>query len=278
MTQDPIIDVRHLNFYYGEKRALEDISLKVTPNLVTALIGPSGCGKSTVLRIIAGLGEATTGTVEWPTADYDDAGRPHPEIGFVFQEPTLMPWATVFGNVWLPLRLKGRSKTAVRDEVMQALAMVGLENFADSYPRELSGGMKMRVSIARALVTAPRVLLMDEPFAALDEQNKLLLQAELLRIWEETRKTVLYVTHSIDEAIVLADRIMVMSARPGRIKEIVDVRAVFGRPRRVEAVKSSEQYGEMFGRIWGQLRDEVAAASAEQRAEADRELRDEEAA
>jgi NitT/TauT family transport system ATP-binding protein len=139
---------------------------------------------------------------------------------------------------------------------------MGLGDFEDALPHQLSGGMKQRVSIARAFANDPEMLLMDEPFAALDEQTKLVLQGELLRIWEESRKTVLYVTHSIDEAIVLADRILIMSARPGRIKEIVDVGALFGRPRQVEAVKSSAQYGELFGHIWGELRHEVAAARA----------------
>jgi NitT/TauT family transport system ATP-binding protein len=163
--------------------------------------------------------------------------------------------------------LSRRARYAIADPY---IAKVGLGGFEQALPHQLSGGMKQRVSIARAFANDPEILLMDEPFAALDEQTKLVLQAELLRVWEETRKTVLYVTHSIDEAIVLADRILVMTARPGRIKEILDVGAVFGRPREVEAVKSSPHYGALFGRVWGQLRDEVAAARSAEEAEAAR--------
>jgi NitT/TauT family transport system ATP-binding protein len=166
-------------------------------------------------------------------------------------------------NVAFGLKARGmprRARFALADRYIQK---VGLGGFEEALPHQLSGGMKQRVSIARAFATDPEMLLMDEPFAALDEQTKLILQAELLRIWEETRKTVLYVTHSIDEAIVLADRILVMSARPGRIKDIIDVGAVFGRPRQVEAVKSSPRYGELFGRVWDLLRDEVAASQRE---------------
>ena len=163
-------------------------------------------------------------------------------------------------NVAFGLKARGISRQNRYAIAEPYIRKVGLAGFEEALPHQLSGGMKQRVSIARAFANDPEMLLMDEPFASVDEQTKLILQAELLRIWEETRKTVLYVTHSIDEAIVLADRIMVMSAQPGRVKDIVDVGAVFGRPRRVEAVKSSEQYGELFGRIWGQLRDEVAAS------------------
>src|ERR671938_1815710 len=164
---------------------------------------------------------------------------------------------TVRDNIAFGLKARGYSKReryAIADEY---ITKVGLTGFEHALPHQLSGGMKQRVSIARAFANDPEMLLMDEPFAALDEQTKLILQAELLRIWEDSRKTVLYVTHSIDEAIVLADRILVMSARPGRIKDILDVGQVFGRPRVVEQVKSSPQYGELFGRVWGQLRQEV---------------------
>src|SRR5260370_379164 len=156
------------------------------------------------------------------------------------------------------IRLRSlRKQFVVHGPPVEALAAIGLDGFEDALPHQLSGGMKQRVSIARAFANDPEILLMDEPFAALDEQTRLILQAELLRVWGETHKTVVYVTHSIDEAIVLGDRVMVMSARPGRVKDILDVGGVFSRPRRVEAVKSSPQYGEMFARVWGQLRDEV---------------------
>jgi NitT/TauT family transport system ATP-binding protein len=181
----------------------------------------------------------------------------------VFQEQSIFPWMTVRDNVAFGLKARGldkRERYAIADPFIK---QVGLGGFADALPHQLSGGMKQRVSIARAFANDPEMLLMDEPFAALDEQTKLILQTELLRIWEESGKTVLYVTHSIDEAIVLADRLLVMTARPGRIKDILELDKVFGRPRRVEQVKSSPQYGELFGRVWRQLRDEVAAAAAQ---------------
>src|SRR5918911_1442557 len=178
----------------------------------------------------------------------------------VFQGKSIFPWMSVRDNVAFGLKARKFTKAERYRVADPFIEKVGLSAFQDALPHQLSGGMKQRVSIARAFANDPEILLMDEPFAALDEQTKLILQAELLRIWDETRKTVLYVTHSIDEAIVLADRIMVMSARPGRIKEIVDIAEVFGRPRQVEVVKSSPQYGELFGRVWTQLRDEVTAA------------------
>jgi len=180
----------------------------------------------------------------------------------VFQEQSIFPWKTVRDNVAFGLKARGlprRERNAIAAEYIRK---VGLGGFEDALPHQLSGGMKQRVSIARAFANDPELLLMDEPFAALDEQTKLVLQGELVRIWEELRKTVVYVTHSIDEAIVLADRILVMSARPGRIKEIIDISAIFPRPRYVDNVKSSARYGEIFGRVWDQLRTEVAAARA----------------
>ena len=204
--------------------ALESLDLDVRPREFVSLLGPSGCGKSTALRIIAGLSEPTSGNVEWPQAE---AAAPR-SIGFVFQEPTLMPWATVAANVRLPLKLAGLEPDA-QLRVDAALARVGLAAFAQSYPRELSGGMKMRTSIARALVTEPNLLLMDEPFAALDAQNRSLMQQEMLRIWQHARKTCLLVTHSIEEAIALSDRILVMTRRPGTIK--ADIFVDLPRPR-----------------------------------------------
>jgi NitT/TauT family transport system ATP-binding protein len=188
----------------------------------------------------------------------------------VFQEQSIFPWMNVRDNIAFGLKARGVGRGQRYRIAEPFIRKVGLAGFEDALPYQLSGGMKQRVSIARAFATDPEILLMDEPFAALDEQTKLILQAELLRVWDETRKTVLYVTHSIDEAIVLADRILVMSARPGRIKDIVDVHSVFGRPRQVEMVKSSPQYGELFGRVWGQLREEVLNATAQ--AELSREV------
>lgn len=221
--------------------ALQDMTLDVQQGQFISLLGPSGCGKSTALRIIAGLGEPTAGEIEWPTSGYDATGKALPEISFVFQEPTLMPWATVFNNVWLPLRLKGISRKDARERVEEALDMVGLHNFADSYPRELSGGMKMRVSIARALVTRPKLLLMDEPFAALDEITRHKLNDDLLRLWETFGWTVLFVTHSVYESVYLSNRIVVMAARPGRVVNDMAVEAPY--PRN-EEFRTSQTYND----------------------------------
>jgi len=210
--------------------ALQDMSLDIAKGEFVSLLGPSGCGKSTALRIIAGLGDPTSGTIEWPSAaTYDASGKAQTEIGFVFQEPTLMPWATVAKNVWLPLRLKGTSRSDAAGEVSEALRMVGLEQFADAYPRELSGGMKMRVSIARALITRPKLLLMDEPFAALDEITRFKLNNDLLHLWERFGWTVIFVTHSVFESVYLSERIVVMAGRPGRVFQDLEIDAPYPR-------------------------------------------------
>ncbi len=196
--------------------ALRGMSLQVNEGDFISLLGPSGCGKSTALRLIAGLMHPTSGRITW--AGDHGAG----DLGVVFQEPTLMPWATVAQNVWLPFRLRGRSYHDVRDEILNALRLVGLEKFQNSYPRELSGGMKMRVAIARAMVTNPRLILMDEPFSALDEITRFRLNDDLLEMKAQTGCTVVFVTHSVFESVFLSDRIIVMAARPGRvIQELV---------------------------------------------------------
>jgi NitT/TauT family transport system ATP-binding protein len=197
--------------------ALKEMSLTVQSGEFVSLLGPSGCGKSTALRIIAGLGGVSSGTIDWPSSRINAKGLPEGDISFVFQEPTLMPWQTVFGNVYLPLRLRRQPKGAVRGEIMEALSAVGLADFANAYPRELSGGMKMRVSIARALVTRPKLLLMDEPFAALDEITRQKLNDDVLELWRKTGITVVFVTHSVYESAYLSNRIVVMKARPGRV-------------------------------------------------------------
>jgi len=226
MTSSPLLTLQQVGKTFSNGTvALQGMSMEIQPGSFVSLLGPSGCGKSTVLRIIAGLGSLTTGRVEWPTATVDNLGRPDHEISFVFQEPTLMQWATVFENVWLPLRLKGARRNAAKDKVDEALEMVGLGEFSASYPRELSGGMKMRVSIARALVTRPKVLLMDEPFAALDEITRFKLNNDLLRLWERFNWTVIFVTHSVFESAYLSSRIVVMAARPGRVVADIDITA-----------------------------------------------------
>lgn len=193
--------------------ALHHVDLSLAAGEFVALLGPSGCGKSTLLRLIAGLTEPTRGAVQWSASHDLGSGR----IGYVFQEPTLMPWADVADNVYLPLRLAGRSRRDADPRIAEALDLVGLSDFAGAVPRELSGGMKMRVSIARALVTKPDVLLLDEPFAALDELTRFKLNEDLLRLWQTQKLTVLFVTHSVFESVFLAQRIVVMSRRPGRV-------------------------------------------------------------
>ncbi len=194
-------------------RALDDISADINAGEFVALLGPSGCGKSTLLRLLAGLEAPSAGHIEWDAGKQPGSG----DVGFVFQDATLLPWATAAENVYLPLRLRGRRRAEVAALIETTLAQVGLAEFAGARPKELSGGMKMRVSIARALVSNPLLLLMDEPFAALDEFTRHRLQEDLHRLWRETGKTIIFVTHSIYEAAFLASRILVMSPRPGRI-------------------------------------------------------------
>lgn len=219
--------------------ALSDMSLTVNSGEFVSLLGPSGCGKSTALRIISGLGDVSAGSIDWPSSRINSRGLPEGDISFVFQEPTLMPWQTVFGNVHLPLKLRGISKSAARADIMATLATVGLADFAEAYPRELSGGMKMRVSIARALVTKPKLLLMDEPFAALDEITRQKLNDDVLRLWKETGITVIFVTHSVFESAYLSNRIVVMKARPGRVHADFPLHTSLSRDARY---RTSEEY------------------------------------
>jgi NitT/TauT family transport system ATP-binding protein len=223
-------------------QALRGASLEVGQGDFVALLGPSGCGKSTLLRMIAGLDAPDAGALRW------EGGAPGAgEIGFVFQDATLLPWATAAENVWLPLRLRGVGRAAADGRVMAALARVGLSGFEGARPRELSGGMRMRVSIARALVGRPRVLLMDEPFAALDEFTRHGLQEDLLALWRAEGCTVMFVTHSIYEAAFLAQRIAVMAPRPGRVVRVLD------RPA-AAAGRFSPEYAAFVGEASGVLR------------------------
>lgn len=218
--------------------ALAGLDLVVRSGEFLSLLGPSGCGKSTALRMIAGLAEPSSGLITRSdsglNADGSDSG-----LGFVFQEPTLMPWATVAENVWLPLRLKGISRASAAARIDDVLSLVGLSGFEGSYPRELSGGMKMRVSIARALVLRPRLLLMDEPFAALDEITRGKLNDDLLRIKVERACTVIFVTHSVYESVYLSSRIVVMAARPGRVVSEITVDEPMPRP---ESFRRTQTY------------------------------------
>ena len=229
--------------------ALKGLDVDVGEGDFLSLLGPSGCGKSTALRLIAGLAEPTDGRIEWPLGA-------RPELGFVFQEPTLMPWANVADNAWLPLRLKGVSRRAASQRVEEALALVGLTPSAAAYPRELSGGMKMRVSIARALVTRPRLLLMDEPFAALDEITRHKLNDDLLRLKAELGTTIVFVTHSVYESVFLSTRIVVMAAGPGRVVQEIPVEAPLPRE---EGFRRSPHYIERAAATSAALRTAMGA-------------------
>ena len=210
----PLVALRGVDKVYSNgTEALKGLDLQIREGEFVSLLGPSGCGKSTVLRLIAGLGELSGGSLEWSSLQH--------EIGFVFQDPTLMPWATVFNNIYLPLRVRGVSRSEAAPRIERAMEQVGLGGFGKAYPRELSGGMRMRVSIARALVAQPRILLMDEPFAALDEITRFRLNDDLLALWASQRWTVVFVTHSVFESVYLSTRILVMSARPGRVSSEV---------------------------------------------------------
>jgi len=224
-----IVSLRHVGKTFESGTvALDDFNLDIRGGEFVSLLGPSGCGKSTALRIVAGLSAASEGTVEWPGAAAAGPGR----IGFVFQEPTLMPWADVAANVRLPLKLSYADAARSRAAVRQALDRVGLADFANAFPRELSGGMRMRTSIARALVTEPELLLMDEPFAALDEITRFKLNNDLLSVWQELRRTVIFVTHSVFESVYLSQRIVVMTPRPGRVFAEIAIPAPYPRDER----------------------------------------------
>ena len=228
-----LAQLRHIDKSFASgAQALAGLDLTIEEGEFLSLLGPSGCGKSTALRLIAGLAAPTSGAIEWT------GGKP--DIGFVFQDAVLMPWASAFDNVWLPLRLAGRSRADARKDVEAALERVGLAGFAQAYPRELSGGMKMRVSIARALVQRPKLLLMDEPFAALDEITRLKLNDDLLRLTQELGTTTVFVTHSVFESAYLSSRIAVFSNRPGRIIETISIDAPM---RRSEEFRLSPVYG-----------------------------------
>jgi NitT/TauT family transport system ATP-binding protein len=237
----------------GPLAVLSDINLEVKNGEFLSIVGPSGCGKTTLLRIIAGLESISTGQVE---VSHEDPARPINTM--VFQEQSVFPWLTVKDNVEYGLRARGVSPIERGKVADFYIDRLGLGGFAKAFPHQLSGGMRQRVSIGRAFANDPEILLMDEPFAALDEQTKLILQDQLLQIWEETRKTVVYITHSLEEAVALGDRVIVMSARPGRIRAqyAIDI----PRPRSVLALKEDRRFLDLVAEVWRVLREEVLAA------------------
>jgi NitT/TauT family transport system ATP-binding protein len=241
--------------YFGSSGfvALDGITIDIPQGEFFVIVGPSGCGKTTLLRILAGLERESEGKVDVRQVDPS-----RPTNSMIFQGDSLFPWMTVYDNAAYGLRMRKVAEKEVMDTVRVWLERIGLWRFRDRYPHQLSGGMKQRVSIVRAFANDPEILLMDEPFSALDEQNKLLLHEELLRIWEATKKTVVFITHSVDEAVTLGDRIMVMTANPGRTKAIINV--PFGRPRNVMELRQKPEYGELVFDIWEQLREEVNRA------------------
>jgi NitT/TauT family transport system ATP-binding protein len=253
----PLVSIRNVSKQFANGTvAIRGVDLELRDGEFVSLLGPSGCGKSTLLRIIAGLGAPSAGTVDWPTASHDARGEAHPDLGFVFQDPTLMPWANALKNTMLPLTLAGVGKAEAEQSSAEMLALVGLKGFEKSYPRELSGGMKMRVSIARALVTHPKILLMDEPFAALDEITRHKLNDDLLALWWQNRFTAVFVTHSVFESVYLSQRIVVMAARPGRV--MADLRSEAPYPRDA-LFRTSAEYAHLCRVASGTLREAIAA-------------------
>ncbi|RPF53209.1 ABC transporter ATP-binding protein [Aquisalibacillus elongatus] len=230
--------------------ALKDINFSIEDGEFICILGPSGCGKTTLLRILAGLETPSSGHY-----DIQAKGQERPLQSMVFQEQGVIPWMTVEENVSLGLRMRHAPRKIIKERTSMYLKKVGLTPYKDLFPKELSGGMKQRVSIARAFANDPEILLMDEPFAALDEQNKFILQEELLSIWEETKKTVIFITHSIDEAILLSDRIFLMTSQPGTIKE--EVKIDLPRPRQMKKVRSDPKSADVFLKIWNHLQTEV---------------------
>lgn len=239
----------------GSVTALQDINLAVKDGEFLCIVGPSGCGKTTFMRILAGLEKQTSGRVYMMSKNPEK-----PLTSMVFQGDSIFPWMTVLENVAYGLRMRGVPVKEREKIARQYLKLMGLSKFADAFPYQLSGGMKQRINVARAFVNDPEILLMDEPFGALDEQNRLILQQELLKIWEGTGKTSLFITHSIDEALILGDRVMVMTAHPGKIKAIVDVD--IPRPRDILLLRSSPKFAQLYRDIWYLLQEEVTKASA----------------
>ncbi|HEY7318170.1 MAG TPA: ABC transporter ATP-binding protein [Candidatus Binatia bacterium] len=259
--------VRNLRKSFRSQRSeapiqvFDDISFEVHPSEFISLVGPSGCGKTTFLRILDGLIPRDDGEI---LLDGKTVIKPGPDKGFVFQDSSLLLWRTVIDNVIIGLELQGIDKREARKKAAHYIALVGLAGFEQHYPHELSGGMQQRVNLARALIVDPQVLLMDEPFASLDAQTREIMQAELLKMWRQTRKTVIFVTHQIEEAIYLSDRVVVFSARPAKIREIVKVN--LARPRSL-SVKRSKEFLDLADHIWNLIQDEVLKAMGREKEE-----------
>ena len=239
-------------FLGGAVVALQGVNLDIYENEIACILGPSGCGKTTLLRCLDGLVPLSEGTIR---IDGQVVIEPPRNVAVVFQHFGLFPWKTVYANTAYGLKLAGASNDVLEARVARVLKLVGLEGFERSYPYQLSGGMQQRVGLARALATDPDVLLMDEPFASLDAQTREILQEETLRILEEERKTIIFVTHHIDEAILLGDRVIVLTARPGRVKHILSI--PYPRPRKLSAVRADPTFGELRTRLWDLLRQEI---------------------
>jgi NitT/TauT family transport system ATP-binding protein len=255
----PKLQVRNLGKIFGDLHALQGIELAMERGQFISVVGPSGCGKTTFLRIVAGLEQATSGEV---LLDGRAVHNPGSDRGFVFQTDNLLPWRTVFSNAIIGREIAGRVGAAERKRTMELLKLVGLEGFEGYHPRQLSGGMRQRVNLARALAIDPEILLMDEPFSALDAQTREIMQTELMRIWEEGRKTVLFVTHQIDEAVFLSDRVLVFARRPGRLRESVAVE--LPRPRPL-AIKRTPEFVRYVDHIWRLIEDDVRASVIEEK-------------
>jgi NitT/TauT family transport system ATP-binding protein len=253
------LQVIHLGKAFDQLTALQDINLAVERGEFISVVGPSGCGKTTFLRIVAGLERSTSGEV---LLDGRAVHRPGTDRGFVFQTDSLLPWRTVFANAIIGREVAGRVGPAERHRTMELLKLVGLEGFENYHPRQLSGGMRQRVNLARALAIDPEILLMDEPFSSLDAQTREIMQTELMRIWEEGRKTVLFVTHQIDEAVFLSDRVLVFARRPGRLLESVAIE--LPRPRPL-AIKRTVEFVRYVDHIWRLIEDDVRASVIEEK-------------
>jgi NitT/TauT family transport system ATP-binding protein len=252
------LQLDHISMVYAQRGqrfiALRDVSLDIGQGEFISLVGASGCGKTTLLRIVDGLVKPTVGQV---CVDGRPVTRPGPDRGFVFQQDALFPWRTVLDNIIFGLEVQGKRKREALERADELVRLVGLTGFERHFPHELSGGMRQRANLARALTIDPEILLMDEPFAALDAQTRELMQAELLRVWRSNRKTVMFVTHQIDEAVYLSDRVVVMTSRPGQIKAVLEVD--IPRPRDL-AVKRTPRFLELVDAIWKMIEEEVKAA------------------